>query len=351
MKLMFCPDKPYLKWCRERDGVYIERRQAFRQGFQDNILEEIEDQKAVSGAGYMLFHGGTEIEDEITLVSDNTMQAIEKSVKFLPEENNITLRTLKHFRKKFPDIPHYLFSDTAFFNSLPKTASTYAVPYELTNKGIRRYGGYGICHSRAYEQALKRIPDCKIIKAVSIYVGSRTNVAAIDKGIPLETSIGFTNLEGIPTLRSCGDIDPTIVFQLKAEGLSFEDINRLLTDKSGFAGLTGMNPDIKDIVGRKSCHALDEARNIYYYSVIKQIGSSLSVMGGADTLIVTSENEELARLFIDSLCHRLKFPKLNERKTAAVGAKVKNLTGKGSDLNIIFVKYDIWPIMSSIIKV
>jgi len=351
MKLMFCPDKPYIRWRCEDGSLYKEGGQVFKQGFQDSILKEIEEVKDISGVGYVLFHGGMEIEEEVTKVSDKAIKAVEKSIAFLPEENNITLRALKYFRDKFPYIPHFIFSDTAFFNKLPEMASAYAVPQDLSKNGIRRYGGYGLCHRWAYERALQKLPGGGMKKAISIYVGNRTNVAAVNNGKPEETSIGFTSLEGIPTLRSCGDIDPTIVFQLKAEGLSFEDINRLLTDRSGFAGLTGANPNIKDIAGAKSGRLLDETANIYYYSVIKQIGSSLSVMGGADTLIVTSENKELAQVFIDSLCRRLKFPKLKERKKASAMANVENMTGEGSALNIIYVKYDMWQIMSEKIKV
>jgi acetate kinase len=331
--------------------MYLEGKQAFKQGFQDIILANIEDHKEVTAVGYVLFHGGVEIEQEVTKVSERTMLAVEKACKYLPEENNITLRALKYFRKKFPYVPHFLFSDTAYFASLPKTASTYAVPNDLTMSGIKRYGGFGLCHSWAYEQAKKLIPGGEQLKAVSIYVGNRTNVAAVKNGKPEETSIGFTNLEGIPTMRSCGDIDPTIVFQLMAEGLSFEDINGLLTDKSGFSGLTDKNIEIKHIIDDSLGAELSEARDIYYYSIIKQIGSSMSVMGGADTLIVTSENDDLADMFISSLCRKLKFPKLKKRSGAIGVSTAKNMTGEGSELNIVYIKYDLWKIMSDKIKV
>ncbi len=185
-----------------------------------------------------------------------------------------------------------------------------------------------------------------IKKIVSIFVGSRTNVAAISDGRPLETSAGFTPVEGIPSLSGCGDIDPTIIFQLHSTGLKFGDINRILTNESGFSGLLHRKCGLEDLVGAGGGADMDGARDIYYYNVIKHIGYSLSVMGGADALSISCEDKKMALKFAATLSRRLKFPAVKVNiKGARFNFGVENITSAGSELKVFVAGYNLWKVM------
>jgi len=345
MKLFLSPDRPDLKWCVAADGVLSESSGPYGPGVRGDILEYIKDMGEPEAVGYMLFHGGEALKETVSPVTDEVLAKAEKSERFLPEDNTITTGMLKLFMKKYPRSRHYLFCDTAFFTKLPKEASTYAVPYEFTKKGVRKYGSNGLCHDWACGK-ITAMPGCGgVKKIVSVFVGSRTNVAAVLEGRPVETSAGFTPVEGIPSLSGCGDIDPTIIFQLHSTGLKFGDINRILTNESGFSGLLGRKCLLGDIVGASVPSEFSGARDIYYYNVIKHIGYSMAVMGGADAIAISCENTETAWTFAKTLCGRLEYPPLTLRKKTALAGGVHEVTGAGSGLKVFIAGYNPWLIM------
>ena len=344
MKLLFCPERPDIRWCRASKGSFPENAASYSPGFRETVLEDLRG-TGPEAVGYMLFHGGEGIRKTVNLVTGDILAEVERSERYLPEDNAITARLLKIFMKIYPDVPHYLFCDTGFFAKLPEEANTYAVPYEFTRQGVRKYGSNGLCHDWVSGK-IKTMPGYRDLrKIVSIFVGNRTNVTAIDNGVPVETSAGFTPVEGIPSLNGCGDIDPTIIFELHSAGLGFGDINRILTSESGFRGLLGVKCAIEDIIDPAGPEGMDGARDIYYYNVIKHAGYSMALLGGADAVVVSCENAATAAVFAETLCRKMEYPVLKTVKGRGTKDGIEDITGKGSELKIFIAVYDRWKIM------
>ncbi|OGS21945.1 MAG: hypothetical protein A3J83_00800 [Elusimicrobia bacterium RIFOXYA2_FULL_40_6] len=269
--------------------------------------------EAPEAIGYFLHHGGEKITQTVSILSPKDISKLPETIKYLPEHNDLTIKTIKSCILKYPQSKHVLFCDTAFFSDMPLKAATYAIPYKLRKKGIKKFGGYGLCHQWAYEKAQK-LSRKKLEKVLSVYLGNYTNIAAIKNGEPLETSVGFTSVEGIPSSTSCGDIDPTILFQLNSAGMSFKEVNQLLSEKSGLTGLAawpaGKKCSYLDVIGDKK---LSDIKDFFIYNIMKYIGAFISVNGGVDAVIFESEHIKESKGIINELCGRLEFLGVKKR--------------------------------------
>ncbi|MFA5271946.1 MAG: hypothetical protein WC412_06390 [Candidatus Omnitrophota bacterium] len=328
MIVIFEPDPPYIRWgiikkeCFSRDRIVFDAPGLKK--IRRKILEKSNGEKIIFG--YVLPNGGEKIDKPIKLLTEKLLARMEGCIKFLPEHNSIIYKTANYLFKEFFNARHVLFCDTSFFIGLPKKTSTYAIPYKLRKKGIRRYGGYGLMHEWAWGQA-RRVFGKDIKNVVSVYIGNFPNVAAIKNAIPVETTIGFTSIEGIPSLNACGDIDPTIVFQLHAQGMSFERINNLLSRESGLNCLS------------------DKACEVLRYHIVRYIGAFISVLGGVDAIVFTTDNFEANKNFILRICHFLDCLGFKSKiKNNKSGAIILN-SGK-SKIKSLCLHYNKWKILS-----
>jgi len=233
---------------------------------------------------------------------------------------------------------------------LPQEVSTYAVPYELRKKGIRRYGGQGLCHQWAWKKT-NAFSGKAIKRAISVYLGNYTNMVAIDNGNPRETSIGFTSLEGIISATSCGDIDPTIIFQLHATGMSLKAINKLLSTDSGFKAVLGRKCGFADILKSNKNSKEIALAEIYCYNILKYAGAFISVLGGADAAIFVYDRIEEALPFIVGICRKLKFLDLKMKKNIdSKGKELIELTTNNSRVRIFCLRYNKWNSFVDLVK-
>jgi acetate kinase len=305
MIILFDPNPPFLRWCKVEDGIFSENRCTFGPRWADAVIMDAGSIDRIHAIGYMLYNGGSNITSSANILSQDLLARVERCVGLLPEHNDITLKIAQYWIDKLPKIPHILFCDTAFFTDLPTEVSTYAIPYELCKKGIRRYGGYGLFHQWAWKKTQSFLND-QPRKLLSIYLGNHTNIAAIKNGMPLETTLGFSSLEGIPSSTGCGDIDTTIVFQLHSAGMSLEEINRLLSRESGFTGLLGKKCGFLDIV-RNSDSEIAVVRDILCYNILKYAGAFISILGGVDSIAFLSTHIRESLNLISDICNRLEF--------------------------------------------
>ena len=351
MKLFFDPYPPFLRWYKEENGNYKEGKCAFTPGWFDKVIKEVGGIKEIESVGYCLYRGGEIIKHPATALNPAVVKKLEECIKFSPECNALTFLAARRFVKELPGTRHTLLCDTAFFTNLPQEASTYSVPYELLKKGIRRYGGYGLCHQWVWEKT-KEFCDIPINKAISVYLGNHTNIVALEKGAPKETSSGFANLEGIISSTSCGDIDPSVIFQLHSAGMSFATINRLLSNESGFTALMGKKTEFSDVLKNGKGAKEVALREIYYYNILKYVGAFISVLDGTDTIIFTSEEIKEAIPLVLEICKRFEFLgfKLKLKSNIDGNKIIFDLATKDSLIRVFCLEYNKRKVLTDWIK-
>jgi acetate kinase len=348
MLLLFDPEPPYLRWCVFEEGAARSSRCLFGAEWFRTVRKGAGNLGRVKGVGYLLRHGGDRIKEPVLRVTPQTLDEVEDTIRFLPEFNDITCKVLDRWTQELPGIPHFLFCDTAFFSGLPDVAGTYAVPEELRETGVRRYGSYGLVHQWAWEKACSMFGG-NVGKMVSVYLGDHTNIAALRDGKSLDTTIGFTPVEGIPSRTGCGDIDATIVFELHSSGMSFREINELLSWESGFKALLGRRCGYRDLVCGPAGVGKTEGRDILIYDVLKYIGAFTALLGGLDTLAFITRHPEESLGLIREICGRFDF--LGVRLSPdglAAGGDAWNLSDHGARMNVSLFESDIWKIMAQL---
>lgn len=349
MILLFDPDPPLLRWCKVENGNITEHKCEFDSAWDEKVLGTIDDLRRIEAVGYVLYHGGQEILEPAILLTPESFLNVEKSMQFLPEHNDMIVKIAGEWIARLINIPHIVVCDTGFFASMPNEASAYAVPFELRRKGIRRYGGYGLCHQWVWEKSRSlRINRCE--KLISVYLGDRTNVAAIRNGRAIESSIGFTPAEGMLSSNSCGDIDPTIVFQLISAGMSLEEINQALSQEAGFTGLVGRPCGFLDLLREPSDSLVRSVKEIFLYALRKYIGAFVSILGGVDIIaFVTKYPKQSMDLQLDILSS-LEFLGIKKKTIIDSHTDHANLTEKDSPIGGVCYYYDKWNIINERVK-
>lgn len=245
----------------------------------------------VSVVAHRVVHGGEKFT-EATLLSDELVTEIEKLNPLAPLHNPVIIAGIREMRKLFPAVPHVAVFDTAFHHTLPAYAFLYGLPHELyEKKAVRRYGFHGTSHNYVALRAaefLKRRPN--ELRVVSCHLGNGASICAVDHGRSVDTSMGFTPLEGLIMGTRCGDLDPGVLaFLEREEKLSASKSEEMLNKKSGLLGLSGVSSDMREVLraadqgNRRALLAL----KAYCYRVRKYIGAYVASMGGLDTVIFT----------------------------------------------------------------
>ena len=245
----------------------------------------------VSVVAHRVVHGGERFT-EATLLNDDLLAEMEKLNPLAPLHNPVIIAGIREMRRLFPSVPHVGVFDTAFHHTLPAYAYLYGLPYELYEKhAVRRYGFHGTSHhyvSLRAAEFLKRRPN--ELRLVSCHLGNGSSLCAIDHGRSVDTTMGFTPLEGLIMGTRCGDLDPGILaFLERSEKLTASQSEEMLNKKSGLLGLSGISSDMREIL-----KAADDghqraliALKAYCYRIRKYIGSYVGSMGGIDALIFT----------------------------------------------------------------
>ncbi len=345
MIVLFDPHPPFLRWCKVANDTISHSKCEFGPRWFDSVKDDIGNLNEVEAYGYLLYHGGEVITSPVSVMSLETLIKLEETVRFSPENNAITYKVAFDLMNKFPTIPHVLFCDTAFFAGLPNEASTYAIPYKLRRDGIRRYGGYGLGHEYAYCCVRDRLeqPPGNII---SIYLGNHSNMTAVKDGKPLETTIGFTSVEGIPSSHSSGDIDPTIIFQLHFSGMSFDEINDILSYRSGFSGYLDKPCTYRDLMVDQKDAEKSQVKEMFQYTVIKHIGSMIATLNGVDAIVFQSPFLHESIDFINGICQNLEFLGLKSKVTPSENNHILEFTKENSSIKVFGLEYDMCAILA-----
>ncbi len=245
----------------------------------------------VDAVGHRTVHGGEEFSGA-ALITPEVIEAMERCVPFAPLHNPANIIGIRMARKLMPDLPQVAVFDTAFHSRMPRASFLYGLPYEMYEKhGIRRYGFHGTSHGfvagRAAELLGKPLSKLKLI---TCHLGNGSSIAAIDGGVSVDTSMGFTPLEGLVMGTRCGDLDPAVVgFIQEREKLGAQDVDSLMNKRSGLLGLSGVSNDMRELeeeAGRGSDRA-QLALDIFCLRVRKYIGAYAAELGGLDGVVFT----------------------------------------------------------------
>ncbi|MGB9591944.1 MAG: acetate/propionate family kinase, partial [Candidatus Kryptoniota bacterium] len=269
------------------------------------------DKSEIDAVGHRVVHGGESFSESV-LIDEKVIDDIRENIELAPLHNPHNLRGIQAVLRHLPGTPQVAVFDTAFHQTMPPRAYLYGIPYLLYRKyKIRRYGFHGTSHyyvSRRASEILSRpIEELKIITA---HLGNGCSMAAVKYGISVDTSMGFTPLEGLLMGTRSGDLDPSIILHIVGrEGLSLAEANTLLNKHSGLLGISGFTSDMREIVAesKKGNHQAKMAFEVFTYRIRKYIGSYAAVMGGVDAIVFTGgigENSPEVRL---ESCRELEF--------------------------------------------
>lgn len=258
----------------------------------DDEIGVIDDPSEIEGVGHRVVHGGEQIK-ESTIITDKVKKEIQECADIAPLHNPPNLEGIRACERFLPQATHVAVLDTAFHTTLPKHAFIYGLPYKYYKRyKIRKYGFHGTSHDyvahKAAEYLDQSITDIKI---VTCHLGNGCSLAAVKNGKSIETSMGFTPLEGLIMGTRCGDIDPAIVpYLMKKEGLDPEEVDDLMNEKSGLLGLSGVSNDMRDIhdAVKRGNERSKLAIKAFCYRVRKYIGSYAAVMNGLDAIVFTA---------------------------------------------------------------
>jgi acetate kinase len=256
---------------------------------EHGVLKDMDEIKAV---GHRVAHGGEKFAHS-TLIDDEVMKEIEDISDLAPLHNPANLMGIEVCKELMPETPQVAVFDTAFHQTMPEEAYTYALPYEYYKKyGVRRYGFHGTSHGYVARRAAEMMDkDFEDLKIVTCHLGNGASIAAVKNGESVDTSMGFTPLEGLVMGTRCGDIDPAIVpFIMDKEDMTASEIDSVLNKESGLYGVSGVSSDMRDIEGaaEEGNNQAQVALDIFNYRVKKYIGSYSAAMGGVDAVVFTA---------------------------------------------------------------
>lgn len=272
------------------------------------VLETLEDIEAV---GHRVVHGAEELMCS-QLVTDEVVAQLEKCSVFAPLHNPANILGIKAVSAALPTVPQVAVFDTAFHHTMPAYAYMYALPYEYYDKyRIRRYGFHGTSHKFVSAKGAKFAGlDLGYSKIITCHLGNGSSIAAVLNGKSIDTSMGFTPLEGLIMGTRCGNVDPDVVTYIQEkEGLSASEMSRVLNKKSGFLGLSGVSSDARDL--NEAANAGDAKAKLTLkkltYDITKFIGAYAAAMNGVDLIVFTGgigeNNSRLRRRVCENLTY------------------------------------------------
>ncbi|MGC8544679.1 acetate kinase [Athalassotoga sp.] len=273
----------------------------------------IKSMDEINAVGHRVVHGGETFSGSV-LIDEKVMKALEDNIELAPLHNPPNIMGIRAAKELLPDVPHVGTFDTAFHQTLSKKAYLYAIPLRYYTKyKIRRYGFHGTSHfyvsHRTAEILNKPVEEMKII---TCHIGNGSSVAAVKYGKSVDTSMGFTPLEGLVMGTRSGDLDPAIVtFLQEKENLSYKEINSILNKESGAFGLSnGLSSDMRDIENAALEDHNDAAKmalDIYDYRIAKYVGAYAAAMNGVDAITFTAGVGENSAYTRADVCSYLEF--------------------------------------------
>ncbi|MGE5478516.1 MAG: acetate/propionate family kinase [Bacteroidales bacterium] len=250
-------------------------------------VEDHLDGATLVAAGHRVVHGGPKYATPV-LVDDHVLDELEGFVQLAPLHQPHNLAPIRALAKIHPDLQQVACFDTAFHRSNPKVATTFALPRQLTEEGVRRYGFHGLSYEFIARRLREIDPKAAAGKVVVCHLGSGASMCAIQDGKSVASTLGFTAVDGLPMGTRTGNLDPgVILYLLQQKGMGVKDIETLLYKRSGLLGVSGISNDMRVLLESDDPHA-QEAVELFCYRINRELGSLAAAMGGLDALVFTA---------------------------------------------------------------
>lgn len=258
----------------------------------DEKIGVIKNMSEISAVGHRIVHGGENFKESV-IIDDSVMKAIKDCVELAPLHNPSNIVGIEACKQILPDVPMVAVFDTAFHQTMPRQSYIYALPYEIYEKyKLRKYGFHGTSHKYVANRAAQVLgKPIESLKIITCHLGNGASICAVKNGESVETSMGFTPLQGLCMGTRSGTIDPAVItFLMEKEKMNINDINNFLNKKSGVLGISGVSSDFRDVQDAAE-HGDDRAQlslDIFCYGVKKYIGKYIAVLNGVDAVVFTA---------------------------------------------------------------
>ncbi|HNR89146.1 MAG TPA: acetate/propionate family kinase [Spirochaetota bacterium] len=303
----------------------------------------------IGAVAHRIGHGGTQYRGPVVIDTAVTDE-IRRLIPLMPLHHPAMLAGIESCRELLPDVPHVAVFDTAFHSAIPDEAAVYGLPYEYFSRGVRRFGFHGNSHEYVAMKAAEFLETpLRRLNIISCHLGNGASVSAIQRGHSIDTSMGFSPLEGLIMGTRVGDIDPGIVtYLMREEGLDADALDDLFNRTGGLLGISGVSSDMREIIAAADAgdHRALLAIKAFCYRVKRYIGAYAAVLGGADVLIFTGgigENGRAERARCVQGLEKLGFaidPLRNERCAVSADAPVCDIGARYSGAHILVIATD-----------
>jgi acetate kinase len=258
----------------------------------------------ISAIGHRVVHGGDRFAGP-ELVSDEVLDAIERLTPLAPLHQPQSVRLIKAIKHVWPDRPQIASFDTAFHRSQSDLVRRFALPRDLFDQGVKRYGFHGLSYSYIAGQLARQTPEIARGRVVAAHLGSGASLCALDNGISRDTTMGFSTLDGIPMATRCGALDPGVILHLlQQRGLDAGTVEDMLYRRSGLLGVSGISADSRDLAASDAPQAR-EALDLFAFHIAKQTAALATTLGGLDGLVFTAGIGEHQPAVREAVCRHL----------------------------------------------
>jgi len=313
----------------------------------DKNDSDIQPRVDIAGIGHRVVHGGEMINSSV-VVDGRVKQIIKECFELAPLHNPPNLEGIEACENIFAGVPQVAVFDTAFHTSIPEYAYLYGLPYALYKEDkIRRYGFHGTSHQYVSRTAANFLnKPLEELKIISCHLGNGCSITAIAEGRSIDTSMGFTPLEGLMMGTRCGDLDPAIVFYLiEHKQLDYQQISDLLNKQSGLLGLAGIgSSDLRDIfeASESGNRQTDTSIKVFTYRIKKYIGSYAFALGGIDAVIFTAGVGENSSLIRKLACQGLKSLGIiiDQKKNTVLNKACREIQSDDSLVKVLVIPAD-----------
>ncbi|MBO6531346.1 MAG: acetate/propionate family kinase [Erythrobacter sp.] len=247
------------------------------------FLIDWREDHSLAAIGHRIVHGGA-YYDGPTIAGDEDLTRLDALSVFAPAHQPHNLAGVRALKQSMPNIPQTLSFDTAFHRTMPRIAELYALPRNLSEEGLLRFGFHGLSYAHIAE-TIPTIRDEMPSRLVALHLGSGASACAMQDGESIATSMGLTALDGLPMATRCGDLDPGVVLHLiQDRGMTPDAVAELLYKKSGLLGVSGLSSDTRALLQDRTGPA-NEAIDLYCYRIAREVGSLAVALGGLDAIV------------------------------------------------------------------